>query len=193
MIKKTAYILGIVFLIVSFFIDRYVLQGMVIVQNSILNSFLTWFSYLGSSIVVLVFVTSLFLWEEKKREYIPLLWISFFTAVLVAILFKLAIARARPFDLIKTIPLLGLIDYSFPSGHATVTFAVLPILDREFPKIKWFWIGFVLLVAFSRIYTLEHYLSDVIAGALIGYGIGFLFIKAEERFKWFKKRKTVSS
>jgi undecaprenyl-diphosphatase len=55
-----------------------------------------------------------------------------------------------------------------------------------------FWLGFAILVAFSRVYFGVHYLSDVIAGAFIGYLIGYLAMNLEEKYKYsnfFKKYK----
>jgi membrane-associated phospholipid phosphatase len=39
----------------------------------------------------------------------------------------------------------------------------------------------VLLVAFARIYTNQHWFSDVIAGAVIGGASGFLLARWHER------------
>jgi len=68
-----------------------------------------------------------------------------------------------------------------------MAFAALPIIDKEFPKIYLFWVIFALLIVFSRIYFGYHFVSDVIAGALIGYFSGFVFLKLWKRQK---KRKT---
>jgi len=55
---------------------------------------------------------------------------------------------------------------------------------KNFPKYKiWFW-TVALLVAFSRLYLEVHYLSDVIAGAFIGYIIGVIFIMLGEKYGW---------
>jgi len=62
--------------------------------------------------------------------------------------------------------------------HAAAAFSALPVLDLEFPKLKWFWLGFALLIALSRIYMGVHYFSDVVAGAFFGYLIGrFYFLR----------------
>ena len=71
--------------------------------------------------------------------------------------------------------------------HALAAFAALPILDKEFPKLRVFWILFAFFVAVSRLYFSFHYFSDVVAGALIGYGIGLLFINLEHKYKIIKK------
>ncbi len=65
-------------------------------------------------------------------------------------------------------------ETSFPSGHATVSFAVSTVLanntDNIFLKILCYaasgWVDC------SRIYHNDHWLSDVIAGSAIGYFVG---------------------
>lgn len=76
--------------------------------------------------------------------------------------------------------------YSFPSGHATASFAAMTAVFLCGNK-KYSYLAYVLalLIGFSRIYIQVHYASDIVGGALVGTlcGIGaWLLI----RF-WFKK------
>jgi undecaprenyl-diphosphatase len=142
-----------------------------------------WFSHYASLLFILLIVTSLFLWEEKKKRWIKPLWLSFFAAMIITYVIKLFVARARPNDLVQFIWLTKFVDYSFPSLHAASAFAPVAILDREFPKLKWFWLSFAVLVAFSRLYFGVHYLSDVVAGAFIGYFVGNLFVSRMKKRK----------
>lgn len=76
--------------------------------------------------------------------------------------------------------------YSFPSGHATASFAAMTAVFLCGNK-KYSYLAYVLalLIGFSRIYIQVHYASDIVGGALAGTlcGIGaWLLI----RF-WFKK------
>lgn len=76
--------------------------------------------------------------------------------------------------------------YSFPSGHATASFAAMTAVFLCGNK-KYSFLAYVLalLIGFSRIYIQVHYASDIVGGALVGTlcGIGaWLLI----RF-WFKK------
>ncbi|HIH51471.1 MAG TPA: phosphatase PAP2 family protein [Nanoarchaeota archaeon] len=70
-----------------------------------------------------------------------------------------------------------------------MTFSALPVIDREFPRIKIFWIVFALLIIFSRLYFGVHFLSDVVAGALLGYLSGFLFVRTWENHVWKGNKK----
>ena len=60
-------------------------------------------------------------------------------------------------------------EYSFPSGHTSVTFASATVLQRHFgPKVGIPAYGLATFVAASRINEKRHFLSDVAFGAAIG-------------------------
>lgn len=63
--------------------------------------------------------------------------------------------------------------FSFPSSHAVNNFAGAFVIANFYRNQKWFWYSFAFLVAFSRPYVGVHYPSDILAGGLIGIGIGF--------------------
>jgi membrane-associated phospholipid phosphatase len=72
---------------------------------------------------------------------------------------KVAVRRERP-D--------GSDNMSFPSGHASVTFATALVLQRHF---GWWALPTVVVASYtaaSRLHENVHYLSDVVAGATIG-------------------------
>lgn len=59
--------------------------------------------------------------------------------------------------------------HSFPSGHAQVIFTVATLFSVAFPKVRFLWFTLAALVALTRVTIQYHYLSDVIAGAWVGY------------------------
>lgn len=61
---------------------------------------------------------------------------------------------------------------SFPSGHASATFAVAMVLARQFPKAAWAAMGVAVVVAMSRVLRGSHFPTDVAAGAVIGVLVG---------------------
>jgi len=60
--------------------------------------------------------------------------------------------------------------YSFPSGHATVSFACATVLALAVPRLRLPLFALATLIAFSRVYVGVHYPFDVLAGAALGVG-----------------------
>ncbi len=61
---------------------------------------------------------------------------------------------------------------SFPSGHATTTFAAAAAVAVLMPRLRWPAFALALLVATSRVYLGVHFVLDVIVGAVLGTLIG---------------------
>jgi membrane-associated phospholipid phosphatase len=85
---------------------------------------------------------------------------------------KHLVGRPRPDAVLSGIVLLGPsfepdID-SFPSGHATSVFSVATVFASFYPRLRWPLYGVAAAVALGRVYLQRHYVSDVVAGALIG-------------------------
>ena len=93
------------------------------------------------------------------------------------ILLKPQVARIRPYNFQlqeygREITLLvkGLNDYSFPSGHTCAAFAAGMIWARALP-VRWMRAAAAVLalcMGLSRLYVGVHYLTDVLAGAVVG-------------------------
>jgi undecaprenyl-diphosphatase len=62
---------------------------------------------------------------------------------------------------------------SFPSGHSTVAFACATAIALAVPRLRWPVFTLAALIAFSRVYVGVHYPLDVLAGAILGVGLGF--------------------
>ena len=86
---------------------------------------------------------------------------------------KLAVKRPRP--VLEGLPPLGGApsSLSFPSAHATSSFAVATAMTRVEPLGA---LAFLLAAALAlgRPYLGMHYPSDVLAGALLGVGLGLI-------------------
>jgi undecaprenyl-diphosphatase len=65
-------------------------------------------------------------------------------------------------------------QFSFPSGHTMTAFAVAIPLSLFYPTLSIGLLFCALSIATSRILLGMHFLSDVVAGALIGTGLGYL-------------------
>ena len=114
-----------------------------------------------------------------------------FFSVVVGYVLKMIFQRPRPFQagfveafLIESF---SKWNYSFPSFQSMLVFSALPILNKEFPRFKYFWIFFAVGVAFSRVYFGVHYFSDVLAGGFLGLLIGMLVVHKENYNKTWSK------
>ncbi len=62
---------------------------------------------------------------------------------------------------------------SFPSGHATTSFAVAAALSVWYPRAAWLFYALAALICLGRVLGNAHYLSDVLAGAFLGLAVGW--------------------
>ena len=70
---------------------------------------------------------------------------------------------------------------SFPSGHTTAAFAAASVLAREQGgAIGWLAYGAAATAGYARISDRHHYLSDVVAGAILGRLVGRLVTHGAE-------------
>lgn len=128
-----------------------------------------------------------------NRFWIIPLIISFGGSIFIVTSAKFAFARHRPIEalLIEQSP-------SFPSGHATVAMSFYAILFYLWYRntTKWntqvsiIFVGssFVSVLAISRIILGVHYISDVIAGLLLG---GLWFVIAISLYEWLNVKKYI--
>jgi membrane-associated phospholipid phosphatase len=105
--------------------------------------------------------------------------------------FKLAAGRLRPFETSRVD------DWrqggnSFPSSHASITFAIGTVLaesgNEDFRWVRRF-IGYgaASAVGYARVHDGAHWLSDTVAGAALGIATGrFVTHRADERRKRYE-------
>lgn len=87
---------------------------------------------------------------------------------------KLFFEEAGVLNFIEGVEVHG--KFSFPSGHTISVFAMLTMVSLTFASSRWLTVSIVFfawIVGFSRIYLLQHFLADVLAGSLVGVIIAF--------------------
>ncbi len=177
-----------VFLILYFTVLLLVLPVVIIYPKNAIHLFINnfhnipadiFFKYLtnmGSGWIVVI-VSLIFLFISFRKMLI--LSISGIISGLAVQLFKHVFfaGYVRPIKFFEGISNLHIVDGvnmlsfdSFPSGHSASIFALCLCLstftNRNFWKIVLFCTA--ILIAFSRVYLSQHFLTDILAGSMIG-------------------------
>jgi len=178
--KNSSIIILVIFfvLIISFIFDKTILNFVVTHRIHFLDVFMVLINVSLSEIALFLLLTLLFFYIKDLRKHIPLLWLSMLLALIISALLKILVERQRP----DVSTLIAVSSFSFPSGHTTVAFSAVPLIQRVFKKLKWFWIGLAIIIALSRVYVGVHYLSDILAGGIIGYVTGYSALKLYSKF-----------
>lgn len=151
--------------------DYGILQIVRLIQNPLLNDIANIVTIFGSVAMVglLTFFLCVYLLQLQKKKQAAFAAISVGGVLIIFSLLKLIFERDRPF-------LYNLIyesTYSFPSGHAALSFAlafVVLILTWKSNYRLAFVTGatlFIFFIGLSRIYLTVHYPTDVIAGWIL--------------------------
>jgi len=165
------YLISFLLLATGVFYDHQVSTFFLNHQYVWLSKFMSIFALLGDGISVFIIIS--LIWIGVRKKLPATFWLAFGASMLVTYSLKIFFMRDRPF----AIPGSRDMAQSFPSGHSTAVFSALPFFDG---KWRYFWLVFSLLVVFSRVYQGYHYLTDVGAGMLIGYGISMIVKKYGE-------------
>jgi undecaprenyl-diphosphatase len=128
------------------------------------------------AIIILLLILGRF-YNKRFYETGIILGAGFAGTGIAAQLLKHLIGRARPKlteNLIMIGPSWKSSHDSFPSGHTSIAFCFAYILSNYYPKYKAFFYMLAVFVGVGRLKTPSHFLSDVLAGALVGLLLGKL-------------------
>lgn len=111
------------------------------------------------------------------------------TALIIVNFIKNIVQRIRPINDVTINNTIRVLieqnDFSFVSGHSTVSFTVAFIsfwVLKKYYKLMFLIFLFPLLFAYSRIYLAAHFPVDIIFGMFLGYLIAFIFYKIIQFF-----------
>lgn len=160
-------------------------------NRALVNPFMDWLMlFLTNQWATLPFLLPAVVWLAWRRPQTRF-WLALLPLVVLltdqisAQLLKDAIARVRPCAALDAVRMIDGCrgSFSFPGSHATNTFGVAVLMTAACPRGWPFWFGLAAIVSFTRIYLGLHYPSDVIGGALLGAGIGWLVVWSAHRLR----------
>ncbi len=155
--------------------DLTVFRAMDDIRNVVLTALARFLNLLGSGIVTIPLRIVVTVWLLVRRRWRALAaWaMTWAAAELILAAAKTFFHRGRPPE-----PLVAVVGFSFPSGHAvagaaTALALVLVLLPAGPARRRWelVAIAFVFVMALSRVYLGAHWFSDVVAGVLLGAGV----------------------
>lgn len=119
----------------------------------------------------------------KFRKMAGFLLACLLTCGIVVHLFKFTLGRARP----HKFPDHNAFHFDFfnfhhhfqslPSGHSQTLFTVATFLSFLFPKWTWAFLSLAFYFGMTRAFTLAHFVSDVLAGGLVGILVTMLTLR----------------
>jgi undecaprenyl-diphosphatase len=117
--------------------------------------------------------------ERTRRRELACMAMGLVLATLVMHLAKDVSGRARPEVFLAGNPMWQFLGgfrtsgyASFPSGHAMSAFALSGALSAMYPKGRPVFFVAAAVCGLTRILDNQHYLSDVVAGGVLGWWIG---------------------
>jgi len=143
--------------------------------NPVFNIVMPLISELGSGgVIFLISALCFFLRRRRDKGALAILLFAALTLTYYIVSFlKITVARPRPFILMPDANLFVAVKgFSFPSNHTATAFMAATILSEFFGSWRKVLFFVAALVGYSRIYLGVHFLSDVIAGAIVGILIG---------------------
>jgi membrane-associated phospholipid phosphatase len=145
----------------------------------LLDNFFIFFTDLGGAVAILIATLALVLLLANRHRKLEaaILATGVFGAAIINIALKLLFERVRP-----TLwqPLVIEHSFSFPSGHAMASSALVCCVVILMWRNRWRWwilagaSAYMVLIGISRVYLGVHYPSDVLAGWLISVAWVFL-------------------
>lgn len=159
--------------------------------SSFLDAAMPYVSDIGNMGAVWV-IFSLILITNREYRNIGIMCLAalLLTTVIGEGLLKNIIQRPRPFAQFASIqPLIPEpSSFSFPSGHTGSSFAAATVIARNLKKAAIPALALAAAVAFSRLYLMVHYPSDILGGIILGAACG---ICAEILVKKYLSRKAI--
>jgi len=155
--------------------DKIIESFFIGIHNQIFDKFFIEITRIGDIIPasIFIFLVAFILFISKKHTKAKMILLSSGLGISAGSFIKIIVERVRPGN-----AMIDTIGSSFPSNHAIIAVVLCLFFIYEFSKYiktKWLKISFIIfvilifsLLALSRLVLDVHWISDVVAGILIG-------------------------
>lgn len=163
--------------------DKTIIYAVQEMRSPLMDQLMLGISDKNNWIVVFIFIllVSIFKYRLKGLKFVIFLALLFGVVdITSAKIFKPYFERLRPCHVFDIETLVGCGGrYGFWSNHAANMFALFHFMILVFRKNILFYLLYIIpvLAAFSRIYLVKHYFTDVVAGGIYGIIWATLFYK----------------
>ncbi len=187
------YILSIITLITTILLYLYgdreiALYFYSIPSDTTLKKFFHFMTRFGKSEWYLVpsFLLYLYFRKIENIKYAKMSLYIFITNVVAGIgvwFIKVPFGRARPkLYILDNIYGFQWFEFnhkltSFPSGHTITAISSAFALGFLFPKYRYIFLIFGMIIAFSRVVGVNHYMSDILFASFLGYFVALIIYK----------------
>ncbi|MEX0740455.1 MAG: phosphatase PAP2 family protein [Pseudohongiella sp.] len=154
-------------------------------QRGQLETLVRFISFTGDGYLYLLMGLSLpLLFPEQGTAFLLAGLLAFVIELPIYCILKKSFKRRRPFHVVQAMsPVLKPSDeFSFPSGHTTAAFMIAGITSICFPGVSLVAYTWAALIGLSRVMLRVHFISDVLAGMLLGSLIAYLSLSVTSSY-----------
>ena len=160
----------------------------------LLNVFFINYTFIGDGIFALCLIVAILFYYKRKQQGLALLY-SFLISGLIIQVIKNLVDSPRPRLFFEAGQYLNFIDgvslannSSFPSGHTATAFAIATVMILMMKDKSWQLLILIAAIAvgYSRIYLAQHFLLDIMIGAVIGSTSAILSVYLAKNIKHIK-------
>jgi membrane-associated phospholipid phosphatase len=186
--KWQASVIALFIIFSSFYLDYPFLVIFTSIDSQFWDNIFVFGRWYGSGnptlyLFITLYISGIIFKKVKLRDTGLLIGEAFAFAGLITLIFKSFFGRWRPFTNMGELSFYGLNwtdndKFSLSSGHANVAFSLSMVLASTTDNIylKIFYYALAVNTSISRIYHNQHWLSDVVIGALIAILISKVLI-----------------